>query len=112
MTDEKKVELTEANSHRATERGYGMGQLIEPGCIVPAGVPVSESWMDEIEPKDRKLAAAVEDAQKRSKDDPDLTKLSKPALEALATERGVTDVSGLTRENLIAAIKAAAEPGR
>jgi hypothetical protein len=51
-------------------------------------------------------AAVARGGQQPLKDDPDLTQLSKPALEALATEAGVTSVKGLSKDDLIAAINA------
>jgi hypothetical protein len=102
---------TKANSHRANQRGYavpdnanGAGVLVEDGEIVPANVPVGE-WMDKIKGSTA-LADAVAETQQPLKDDPDLTQLSKPALEALATEAGVTSVKGLSKDDLIAAINA------
>lgn len=103
---------TKANSHRATQRGYavpdntnGAGVLVEDGEIVPADVPISDEWMAKIKGK-QELADAVAEVQQPLKDDPDLTQLSKPALEALATEAGVTSVKGLSRDDLITAINA------
>lgn len=100
---------TGQDTHRATERGYAHGQLIEIGGFVPADTPVSESWMEPLAAKDRKLAKAVQEAQDESPKDVDLTKLSKSALEAMAAERGV-NVAGLSKEDLITAIKAEREP--
>lgn len=39
------IERTKHESHRATERGYAGGELIEPGEFVPADVPIG-SWME------------------------------------------------------------------
>jgi hypothetical protein len=109
----EKLPRTKANSHRATARGYavpddsgGAGVLIEAGEIVPADVPVSDEWMAKIKKGDQALEDAVAEAQQPLKDDPDLTQLSRPALEALATEAGVTSVRGLSKDDLIAAISA------
>jgi hypothetical protein len=54
----------------------------------------------------RPREAAAAEAQQPLKDDPALEELSKPALEALATEAGVTSVKGLSKDDLIAAINA------
>jgi hypothetical protein len=107
----KKVARTKPNSHRATVRGYavpdnaqGAGVLVEVGEIVPANVPVGE-WMEKIKGK-ADLHGAVLESQQALKDDPDLSQLSKQALEALATEAGVTSVKGLSKDDLITAISA------
>lgn len=108
-----KLRRTKANSHRATMRGYavpddanGAGVLVEAGEIVPADVPVSDEWMTKIKKSDVALEDAVAETLQPLKDDPALEELSKPALEALATEAGVTSVKGLSKDDLIAAIKA------
>lgn len=106
---EGRIKLTGDGTHRATQRGYAKGEVIEEGKPVPSGVPVSDKWMERTK-GDTAEARAVEDVLKPHKEDPDLTKLAKPALQALATNAGVTNVEGLTRENLIAAIKAQHEP--
>lgn len=109
----EKLPRTKANSHRATMRGYavpddsqGAGVLVEDGEIVPANVPVSDEWMVKIKGKSSAVEDAVAEAQQPLKDDPDLTQLSKQALEVLATEAGVTSVAGLSKGDLIAAINA------
>lgn len=43
-----KVQLTENGSHRATATGAGPGGIVEPGRVVPPGIPVG-SWMEPIE---------------------------------------------------------------
>lgn len=117
------VKLTGVNTHRATQRGYAVPQPTEadpsPGgvlvgpdeetAIVPAGVPVSENWMEPIASKDRRMAQAVEEALDEHPKDADLTALSKSALEAMAAERGI-NVKGLSKEELITAIRAEREP--
>ena len=47
MTKATKAEpkKTGEATHRATERGYAGGAIIEPGEPVPAGIPVSIHWM-------------------------------------------------------------------
>lgn len=103
------------NTHRATERGYaiveGQGILVEAEEMVPAGAVIG-SWMEPIKKGDQRVMDAVEDAQRETKDDPDYTALSKPALEALATDAGVTNVKGLSKDDLITAIKASADRSR
>lgn len=105
---EDEYEKTGANTHRAVQRGYAGGILIEEGEFVPADVPVG-SWMEPIAPKDRKLARAVQEAQDESPKDVDLTALNKSALQAMAAERGI-NVDGLSKDDLITAIKAEREP--
>lgn len=101
------VKKTTATSHRATERGYAAGELVEAGDLVPAGTPVG-SWMEPIAKAEQATARAVEEAQDPHNRDVDLTALSKPALEAMAAERGI-NVKGLSKDDLITAIKAEAE---
>lgn len=108
----EKLPRTGANTHRAIARGYavpdgadGAGALVEAGEIVPANVPVGE-WMEKLPKSKAAREDAVAEAQQPLKDDPDLTTASKPALEALAIEAGVTNVKGLSKDDLIAAIKA------
>ena len=103
------VKLTGANTHVATERGYA-DTIIEPGEMVPADIPVSKEWMKPTG-KDAALLAATQAALDPSPDDVDLGKLSKQALEAMATERGIP-VAGLSKEDMITAIKAAHDPAR
>lgn len=106
-----KQKMTGSGTHIATERGYAAGELIEPGQPVPADVPVG-SWMERADGKVDAADRAIEDAQKPLPDDPDLTQLSTQALQAMATERGVTSVKGLSKNDLIDAIKAAHDPKR
>jgi hypothetical protein len=110
MAEEKKVETTKAGSHRAIDRGYAGGEIIEAGQLVPPGVPVSEAWMEPVSGSAR-LARAVEEAQNPQPGDVDLTQLSKAALEAKAAEHGI-NVRGLSKDDLIAAIKAAYDRDR
>lgn len=104
MADAK---TTEAGSHRATERGYAGGELIEAGRLVPAGVPVG-SWMAPVKKGTEALQRAVDEAQDKRNDDVDLTAVGLPGLRAMAAERGI-NVKGLSEKDLITAIKAEAE---
>jgi hypothetical protein len=103
---------TGAGTHRATQRGYAVdpttkaGVLVEAGEMVPGDQVVSKEWMEPIKSKDRALAQATEEALDPHPKNPDLTALSKPALEALATERGI-GISGLSKADLVTAITAA-----
>jgi hypothetical protein len=104
-----KPNLTGSNTHRATERGYVGGLLIEPDGLVPAGFPVG-SWMERVDGKPE-LARAIEEALDPQPGDVDLTKLSKAALEAMAVDHGI-NAGGLSKEDLITAIKAANDKDR
>lgn len=108
----EKLPRTGSDTHRATARGYaipdnanGAGVLVEDGEIVPADVPVGD-WMEKLPKGKRALEAAVAEAQQPLKDDPALNELSLAALQALATDAGVTSVKGLSKDDLIAAINA------
>lgn len=111
MADAKK---TGSDTHRATQRGYavdqksGAGILVEEGELVPAGIPVSENWMEPVKGS-KALAGALEEGLDPHPKDVDLTQLSKPALEAMAAERGI-NVKGLSKDDLVTAIKGADEP--
>lgn len=106
------MKTTGVDTHRATERGYvtdpdsGAGHLVEAGELVPAGFPVGE-WMEPVKGS-KALAGAIEEAGELHPKDADLTQLSKPALEAMAAERGI-NVKGLSKDELITAIKAKRE---
>jgi hypothetical protein len=39
------VKLTTIGSHKATQRGYAAGRIIEEEMEVPDGIPVSSRWM-------------------------------------------------------------------
>lgn len=99
---------TGVNTHRATQRGYAKGMLIEPEDFVPDGVTISDAWMEEVEGS-AKRARAVREAQADHPGDPNLEALSKAALEAMAAERGV-NTAGLSKDDLIVAIRAEREP--
>jgi len=103
MTEEKKQKLTGSNTHRATEKGYALGQLVEANDFVPAGVPVSTEWMEPVKGSSE-LERAVNEALDPQPGDVDLTKLSKAALEAKAVDHGINP-GGLSKDDLITAIK-------
>jgi hypothetical protein len=107
----KKAAKTGINTHRATQRGYANGVLVETGDYVPDGIAVSKDWMERVDGKTDRLEDAVNEALDPLSKDVDLTKLSKPALEAMAAERGI-NVDGLGKDQLITAIKAAHDPKR
>ena len=88
MSDEK--ELTGSNTHRANQPGYASGVLLQSGDFVPAGIPVSDNWMDEVDGSS-KLQRAVNEALDPQPGDVDLNQLSKAALEARAADEGGTD---------------------
>jgi hypothetical protein len=123
MADEKKVELTKQDSHRATERGYAIpqrkegqdppaGELIEAGKMVPAEVPVSENWMEPVGGKaEQRLARAVEEAQDPQPDDIDLEQIKGDALTAHAARFGINR-NRLADADLRKAIRAAHDKDR
>lgn len=106
-----KAPKAKAGQYRAIERGYAGGNIIEAGDLVPAETPVGD-WMEKIKGTDDKLAQAVEDIQADRKDDPDLSGIGLAGLQAMAVERGVTDVKGLSKKDLITAIQATKEQRR
>lgn len=64
-----KAEKTTENSHRATQRGYAGGLIIERGEFVPLDVTLSDVWLipasqyraadyDELTPPERLMAGA------------------------------------------------------
>lgn len=107
---------TGPNTHRATERGYAVsalgGVLVEPGEVVPEGVPVSENWMERVDGKqDRELARAVAEAQAPIQDDIDLEQIKGDALTAMAAEKGINR-GKLGDDKLRDAIRAAYDKDR
>lgn len=112
MADEKKVPHTGANTHVATRRGYAQDTIIEPGQMVPEGVPIAHiddegGWMDDVDKKAARMLQAANEATDKNSKDVDLTQLDEAALQAMAAERGI-NVGGLSKKQLIDAIKAAA----
>jgi hypothetical protein len=115
MADSK---TTGTNTHQATQRGYAVdpdskaGTLVEPGEMVPAGIPVSTEWMEPVAKGDRAVAAAAQEAIDPHPKDVNLTALNVAALQAMAAERGINveqNGTPLSKKDLIAAIKAARE---
>lgn len=96
----------EPKLYRATARGYIDGMIREAGEVF-ATADTKGSWMEPIKGKQSRLEEAVDDTLASKKDDPDLTTFSKQALEAEALRLGLTDASGLDKDDLIAAIRAA-----
>ena len=76
--------LTKTNSHRAIERGYAGGDLVEPGELVPAGIPVSDEWMESVNKKEADLIRATQEALSPNEADVDLNALKGDALTAHA----------------------------
>jgi hypothetical protein len=101
----------QTETYRATERGYVDGRIIEAGETFSTRA-AQGSWMEPVGDTADRLARAVAEAQKARSHDPDLSKLEPAALQALATEKGVTNVEGLSAEDLITAIRAAYDKDR
>jgi hypothetical protein len=95
--------------YRATARGYINGTIVDAGDVFATNMEKG-SWMDPVgknSATDDRLASAVDDTQSPLNDDPDLTTFSKQALEAEALRLGLTDAKGLSKDDLITAIRAA-----
>lgn len=92
-------------SYRANERGYVDGQLIEPGQVF-SSAGFKGSWAEPLTEKDAAMARAAEQALDPQPDDVEIQGLSRPALEAMAAERGI-DPKNLDDDQLVDAIKAA-----
>lgn len=114
---EKKVAKTGSDTHRATQRGYaidpdsGVGTLIDEGHMVPPNQPISDEWMEPVKKADRALEAAVQEAQDPLPKDVDYTQMTVSALQAVAAGMGISP-GGLSKSDLITAIKAADDPTR
>jgi len=123
-----KATLTGDNTHRAVRKGYaipensgGVGAIVEAGDMVPAGVPLAVEdddsttpdnfWMEPVGKKEAKVAVAVAEAMDPLTKDVDYTQLTIAALQAIAADHGV-NVKGLSKDDLITAIKAADDPAR
>lgn len=92
--------------YRAVARGYVDGMIREQGEVF-ATADTKGSWMEELKGKQSRVSEAVDDTLASKKDDPDLTTFSEEALQAEALRLGLTDASGLDKDDLIAAIRAA-----
>jgi hypothetical protein len=93
--------------YRALARGYVDGMIREPGEVF-ATAAEQGSWMEPLSKgKDARVSAAVDDTMASKKDDPDLTTFSMEALQAEALRLGLTDATGLSKDDLIVAIRAA-----
>jgi len=86
MTEQK---LTKANSHRATERGYAGGEIIEPGDLVPAGTPISDLWMEPLSKKEGEVARAMDEALSPNDADVNVEDLSGDALTGYAASLSI-----------------------
>ena len=97
-------------TYRALARGYVNGTIVDAGDVFSTNMPKG-SWMEEIgksgSAKDARLADAVDDTQSPLNDDPSLETFSLEALQAEALRLGLTDASGLDKDDLITAIRAA-----
>lgn len=83
------MEKTGPNTHRATQRGYADGQLIEPGQFVPAGVAVSDEWMESLTKREAKLQRATDQALDPHPEDVDVSKLKGDALTGYAASLNI-----------------------
>lgn len=106
------IEKRTPKQYRATARGYAEGRIIEAGETFTTKADKG-SWMEPLG-KDTRSARerAVDDTLSPISDDPDLTTFSKEALEAEALRYGLTNAKGLSKDDLIAAIKAAHDEER
>lgn len=96
-------------TYRALSRGYlsTEGRLVEEGEVFATTEPKG-SWMEPVKGGNSYgVDEAVDDAQAPHPDDPNLEGLDEAALQAMATERGVTDAGSLSKADLITAIKGA-----
>jgi hypothetical protein len=97
----------EPKMYRARERGYIDGIIREPGEVF-ATADTAGSWMEPLKGKGQgALADAVDDTMASKKDDADLTTFSLEALQGEALRLGLTDATGLDKDDLIVAIRAA-----
>jgi hypothetical protein len=95
--------------YRATARGYINGTIVDAGDVFATNMEKG-SWMEPVgknSSTDDDLAAAVSDTQSPLNDDPSLETFSKAALEAEALRLGLTSAKGLSKDDLITAIRAA-----
>lgn len=97
--------MTKAKTYTAPHAVYTGGRMYDPGEPFTTDAPKGKEW-DTISPVEK---AAAEASDPKNQQDIDYTKMSKSALEAVAAEKGVNP-SGLSKDDLIDAIKAANEP--
>jgi hypothetical protein len=100
-----KENVTSASSHRATQRGYAGGDIIEPGDLVPAGTPVSTEWMEPLSKKEGALARAMDEALSPNDADVNVEELSGDALTAYAAGLSINRAK-LNDKDLRAAVTA------
>ncbi len=102
----------EPKEYRATARGYVDGVVREPGDIFATREPQG-SWMESLKGKGQTARErAVDDTMASRSDDPDLSTFSIEALQAEALRFGLTNAKGLSKDDLIAAIRAAHDEDR
>lgn len=97
--------MAEPKTYTAPHAVYTGGMLYNPGRPFTTSEKKGEQWQL-VSPKDK---AAIEASDRTQREDPPLEGLSKSALEAIAVERNV-DPTGLSKADLIVAIRAANEP--
>lgn len=99
-------------TYRALSRGYADGRIIEAGQVFSTKIDQGE-WMEPVKGETKSARErAVDDTQSLISDDPALDTFSKSALEAEALRLGLTNAKGLSKDDLIAAIKAAHDEER
>lgn len=114
VTDDKRpsaeqLAKKEPKTYRATARGYVDGSIVEAGQVFSTRMPKG-SWMEPVgkaSGKKARLADAIDDTQSPLNDHPALETFSLEALQAKALDLGLTDASGLDKDDLITAIRAA-----
>lgn len=80
----KAPKSTGINTHKANQRGYADGMLIEAGEFVPADVPVSAEWMEPVSKKQAAQDRGIEEALSADDADVDVEALKGDALTAYA----------------------------
>jgi hypothetical protein len=99
----------EPKQYRALARGYCDGMIREPGEVFATKADQGY-WMEPVgkaSKKDARVQEAVSDLQAAMKDDPSLESFSLEALQAEALRLGLTDATGLSKDDLIVALRAA-----
>jgi hypothetical protein len=110
----EEIAKREPKEYVATDRGYADGRIIEPGERFATKADQG-SWMEPVKKasaKQGRLERAVSDTQSPISDDADLTTFSVEALQAHALSLGLTNATGLSKDDLIAAIRAAHDEDR